>query len=332
MLAFKNGEGGNFNVAAKLTVIGAGGAGGNAINRMIEGGLDGVEFVAINTDKMALEQNRADTRIQIGQRLTKGLGAGANPEIGRAAMEEGCQKVENLIKNSDMVFITAGLGGGTGTGSAPIIAKISKKLKILTIAIVTYPFRFEGRVRENNAKAGIEELKKFADTIIIIQNQKLLSVVDRKTPINKAFKKVDEVLFNATKAISDLISIHGLVNLDFADVRTIMNDMGEAIIGLGEAEGQNRAARAAHAAINNEMLDEISIAGAKGILINITGGNDLTLFDVGDATQAIYEAVGQDSETNIIFGAVTEPKIKNKVQVTIIATGINESKDTQIIP
>lgn len=315
-----------FDALAKLKVIGAGGAGGNAINRMIEGGLAGVEFIAVNTDAMALTHNKAQHRIQIGQRLTKGLGAGANPQVGMEAMKEDYKKIEELVRGSDMVFITAGMGGGTGTGSAPIIAEVSRKMNILTIAIVTYPFLFEGKIRERNAKKGIEELKKFVDTIIIIQNQKLLSVVDRNTPLNLAFKKVDEVLYNATRGISDLISVHGLVNLDFADVRTIMNGKGEALIGIGKAEGENRAARASYAAINNQMLDEMSIAGAKGVLINITGGEDLTLFDVGDATDAVYKAAGEDSETNIIFGAVTDSTMKGKIQVTIIATGINQPR------
>lgn len=327
----KNYEEHKFDAKAKLKVIGTGGAGGNAINRMINGGLTGVDFIAVNTDAMALDNNLAQTRIQIGERITKGLGAGADPEVGCTAMKDDAKRIEDELRGSDMVFITAGMGGGTGTGSAPIIAEISKKLKILTIAIITYPFKFEGRVREKNANKGIEDLKKFADTIIIIQNQKLLSVVDRKTPINKAFEKVDEVLFNATKAISDLISVHGMVNLDFADVKTIMNNMGEAIIGIGYGEGENRAAMAAHNAINNEMLDEISIVGARGILINITGGKDLSLFDVGEATQAIFEAVGEDSETNIIFGAVNDSAMDGKIQVTIIATGINEESQTHKI-
>ncbi|HUI93651.1 MAG TPA: cell division protein FtsZ [Chitinivibrionales bacterium] len=316
----------NFGAKAKMKVVGVGGAGGNAVNRMVAAGLSGVEFIAINTDAMALDNNKATHRIQIGDKITKGLGAGANPEIGRIAMDEDREKVSAMLEGADMVFITAGMGGGTGTGGAPIIAEIARELGILTVAIVTRPFLFEGKVRDRNARKGIDDLRKNVDTIIVIPNQKLLSIVDRTTSLIDAFKIADDVLYQATKGISDLISVHGLVNLDFADVRTIMNGMGDALMGTGYAEGENRAPTAADNAIHSPLLDDISIIGAKGILINITGGEDMTLYDVNDATQTIYDAVGEDVETNIIFGAVTDPAMSGKIRVTVIATGFSEER------
>jgi cell division protein FtsZ len=316
----------NFDAKAKMKVIGVGGAGGNAVNRMVSGGLFGVEFISINTDAMALDNNKATHRIQIGDKITKGLGAGANPEIGRIAMEEDREKVAAMLEGADMVFVTAGMGGGTGTGGAPVVAEIAREMDILTVAIVTRPFLFEGKVRDRNARKGIDELRRSVDTIIVIPNQKLLSVVDRTTSLIDAFKIADDVLHQATKGISDLISVHGLVNLDFADVRTIMKGMGDALMGTGYAEGENRAVTAADNAIHSPLLDDISIVGAKGILINITGGEDMTLYDVNDATQSIYDAVGDDVETNIIFGAVTDPEMSGKIRVTVIATGFNEEK------
>jgi cell division protein FtsZ len=316
----------NFDAKAKMKVVGVGGAGGNAVNRMVSAGLTGVEFISINTDAMALDNNKATHRIQIGDKITKGLGAGANPEIGRIAMDEDREKVSAMLEGADMVFITAGMGGGTGTGGAPIIAEIARELGILTVAIVTRPFLFEGKVRDRNARKGIDDLRKNVDTIIVIPNQKLLSVVDRTTSLIDAFKIADDVLHQATKGISDLISVHGLVNLDFADVRTIMNGMGDALMGTGYAEGENRAPTAADNAIHSPLLDDISIVGAKGILINITGGDDMTLYDVNDATQTIYDAVGDDVETNIIFGAVTDPAMNGKIRVTVIATGFSEER------
>jgi cell division protein FtsZ len=316
----------NFDAKAKMKVIGVGGAGGNAVNRMVSGGLSGVEFISINTDAMALDNNKATHRLQIGEKITKGLGAGANPEIGRIAMEEDREKVAAMLEGADMVFITAGMGGGTGTGGAPVVAEIARELDILTVAIVTRPFLFEGKVRDRNARKGIEELRRSVDTIILIPNQKLLSVVDRTTSLIDAFKIADDVLHQATKGISDLISVHGLVNLDFADVRTIMKGMGDALMGTGYAEGENRAVTAADNAIHSPLLDDISIIGAKGILINISGGEDMTLYDVNDATQTIYDAVGEDVETNIIFGAVTDPELNGKIRVTVIATGFNEER------
>lgn len=314
----------SFDAVAKMKVIGVGGAGGNAVNRMVAAGLNGVEFVSVNTDAMALDNNKAAHRLQIGEKITKGLGAGANPEIGRLAMEEDHDKIAAMLEGADMVFITAGMGGGTGTGGAPVVAEIAKEMDILTVAIVTRPFLFEGKVRDRNARKGIDDLRKSVDTIIVIPNQKLLSIVDRNTSLIDAFKTADDVLYQATKGISDLISVHGLVNLDFADVKTIMKGMGDALMGTGFAEGENRAVMAADCAIHSPLLDDISIAGARGILINITGGEDMTLYDVSDATQTVYDAVGEDAEANIIFGAVTDPSMNGKIRVTVIATGFNE--------
>jgi cell division protein FtsZ len=317
-----------FNTVAKMKVLGVGGAGGNAVNRMVDAGLAGVEFISVNTDAMALDNNRAPHRIQVGERITKGLGAGANPDIGRQAMEEDREKIAAAIEGADMVFITCGMGGGTGTGGAPVIAEIAREKEILTVAIVTRPFLFEGKVRDRNAKRGIEDLNKFVDTIIVIPNQKLLTIVDNKTTLIDAFKTADDVLYQATKGIADLVAQHGLVNLDFADVRTIVKGMGEALMGTGCAEGDNekRAVMAAEAAIHNPLLDDISISGAKGILINVTGGTDMTLYDVSEATRVVNEAVGigESVDTNIIFGAVTDPAMGGKVRVTVIATGFNE--------
>ena len=316
----------NFDAKAKMKVVGVGGAGGNAVNRMVSAGLLGVEFIAINTDAMALDNNQASKRVQIGEKITKGLGAGANPEIGKIALEEDREKVAALLEGADMVFITAGMGGGTGTGGAPVVAEIARQMDILTVAIVTRPFLFEGKVRDRNAKKGIEDLRKSVDTMIVIPNQKLLSIVDRTTSLLDAFRIADDVLYQATKGISDLISVHGLVNLDFADVKTIMRESGDALMGTGYADGENRAVTAADCAIHSPMLDDVSIVGAKGILINITGGDDMTLYDVNDATQSIYDAVGDNIDTNIIFGAVTDPSMKGKIRVTVIATGFNEEK------
>lgn len=318
----------SFGTVAKMKVIGVGGAGSNAVNRMIKANLSGVEFIAVNTDAMALDNNLATHRLQIGNKITKGLGAGANPEIGRIAMEEDRDKIAAIIEGSDMVFVTAGMGGGTGTGGAPVVAEIAREMDILTVAIVTRPFTFEGKIRDRNAKKGIEELRKTVDTIIVIPNQKLLSIVDRSTSLIDAFRTADDVLYQATKGISDLITVHGLVNLDFADVKTIMKGMGDALMGTGYAEGENRAVTAADNAIHSPLLDDISIVGARGILINITGGEDMSLYDVSDATQTIHDAVGEDTDTNIIFGAVTDPAMNGKIRVTVIATGFNDVKPT----
>ncbi|MBD3420978.1 MAG: cell division protein FtsZ [Chitinivibrionales bacterium] len=314
-----------FNHKAKMKVIGIGGAGGNAVNRMVQAGLTGVEFIAVNTDAMALDNNQATHRIQIGERITKGLGAGANPDIGKIALEEDRDKIAEVLEGSDMVFITAGMGGGTGTGGSPVVAQIAQEMDILTVAIVTRPFLFEGKIRDRNARQGIDFLRDHVDTIIVIPNQKLLSIVERSTSLIDAFKSADDVLYQSTKGISDLISVHGLVNLDFADVKTIMRGMGDALMGTGYAEnGEDRAACAADSAIHSPLLDDISIAGARGILINITGGDDMTLHDVSEATQTIYDAVGEDAEANIIFGAVSDSTMTGNIRVTVIATGFSD--------
>ena len=305
--------------AAKIKVVGVGGAGCNAVNRMIDAGLAGVEFVAINTDAQVLEHSSADTRIQIGNRVTKGLGAGADPEIGRRAIEEDADLVAEAISGADMVFVTCGLGGGTGTGASPVVAELARKSGALTVAIVTKPFEFEGTKRMRRAEEGGELLKERVDTLICIPNQRLLSVVDKNTRLTDAFRICDEVLYKATKGISDLITVPGLINCDFADVRTVMREMGDAIMGTGMAEGEGKAAAAARAAIASPLLENVSIAGAKGVLVNITGGNDLTLFDVNEATTIITEAAGD--EANIIFGAVIDSVLKDEIRVTVIATG-----------
>lgn len=304
---------------ARIKVVGVGGAGGNAVNRMISAGLSGVEFVAINTDAQVLEQNMAATKVQIGKQITKGLGAGANPEVGRRAVEENADDVAAALTGADMIFVTAGMGGGTGTGAAPTVARLAKLSGALTVAVVTRPFEFEGKKRVTRADEGLIELRQHVDTLINIPNQRLLSIVDRSTLLTDAFAIADDVLYQATKGISDLITVAGLINCDFADVRTVMSEMGDALMGTGEAAGEDRAAAAAHQAISSPLLENISIAGAKGVLINITGGPNMTLFDVNDATSKIYDAAGADA--NIIVGAVVDPQMKDAVRVTVIATG-----------
>jgi len=316
-----------FDTVAKLKVIGVGGGGGNAVNRMVAEGLTDVELIAVNTDAMALDHNRAPMRMQIGKKLTGGLGAGANPDVGRNAMEEDRAAIAELLKGADMVFITAGMGGGTGTGGAPVVAEIAKELGILTVAIVTRPFVFEGGPRNKNAKRGIEDLRKSVDTIIVIPNQKLLSIVDKHTPMIEAFKTADEVLHQGVKGISDIITKSGLISVDFADVKTIMEGMGDALMGTGCAEGDatsDRAKNALESAIHSPLLDDISISGAKGLLINFTGGEDMTMYEVGEASQYAYETVGEEFDTNIIIGTVIDPEMKGKIKVTVIATGFNE--------
>ncbi len=314
---------------ASIKVIGVGGGGGNAINRMIASGLKGVEFIAINTDAQVLDQSMAEKRIQIGRDTTNGLGAGANPEIGRLAMEESRQEVREAIGKPNLVFITAGMGGGTGTGAAPVVAEIAKASGALTVAIVTKPFRFEGKKRIDRAGAGLAELKSKVDTLIIIPNERLLEIVDRKTTLSDAFATADDVLHQATKGISDLITIPGLINCDFADVRTVMLEMGEAIMGTGAGEGDEKAVDAARLAISSPLLEKVSISGAQGVLINVTGGEDMTLFDVNTATSLIYEAAGADA--NIIFGAVIDPNMNNQMRVTVIATGLGADDKPAII-
>jgi len=304
---------------AKLKVIGVGGAGGNAINRMIQAGMSGVDFIAVNTDAQDLENNAATIKIQIGKSLTKGLGAGAKAEIGREAIEIEKEAVTAMLEEVDMVFITAGMGGGTGTGAAPVIAQLARELGILTVGIVTLPFNFEGPKRMNRGINGLVELRKACDTTIAIPNQKLMSVVDKSTTVMEAFKTADATLHQAVKGISDLINVHGLINLDFADVETIMKNMGEAIMGTGIASGEERAVLAAQQAISSPLLDSAQISGAQGVLVNITGGPDLTLIEVDEATSIIFEEAGQDA--NIIFGAVIDPAMAEEIRVTVIATG-----------
>jgi len=304
---------------AQIKVVGVGGAGGNAINRMIDAGLTGVDFIAANTDAQVLEQNKAAVKIQIGKRLTKGLGAGANPEVGRKAIEEDAEEISASLNGADMVFVTAGMGGGTGTGAAPTVAKLAKSQGALTVAVVTRPFDFEGKQRVNRAEDGVNELRKHVDTLINIPNQRLLAIVDKQTLLTDAFRIADDVLYQATKGISDLITVPGLINCDFADVRTVMLEMGDALMGTGEASGEEKAAEAAHKAISSPLLENISIAGAKGVLVNVTGGPDMTLFDVNDATSKIYDSAGADA--NIIVGAVIDKNLKDTVRVTVIATG-----------
>ncbi len=308
---------------ANIKVVGVGGAGGNAINRMIQAGLRGVEFIAINTDSQVLDQSLAEKKVQIGKQTTGGLGAGANPDVGARAVEESREEVAEAIGKPDMVFITAGMGGGTGTGAAPVVAEIAKAAGALTVAVVTKPFMFEGFKRIKRADNGLDYLRKQVDTLITIPNQRLLEIVDKKTTLQTAFKIADEILHQATKGISDLITIPGLVNCDFADVRTVMLEMGDALMGTGMGEGDERAVDAAREAISSPLLEKVSIGGAKGVLINISGGEDLTLHDVNTATSLIYEAAGEDA--NIIFGAVIDPSMKDQIRVTVIATGLGDS-------
>ena len=309
---------------AKLKVVGVGGAGGNAINRMISTNMEGVDFIVINTDAQDLENNAAEQKIQIGSTLTKGLGAGARSTIGLEAMETDREAVQTLLEGADMVFITAGMGGGTGTGAAPVIAQIAREMDILTVGIVTLPFNFEGPKRMNRGLAGISEMRKTCDTLLIIPNQKLMSIVDKNTTLTAAFHLADSILNQAAKGISDLINVHGMINLDFADVETIMKNMGEAIMGTGVATGEERAVLSAQQAIASPLLDNASISGAQGILVNITGGKDLTLHELDEATSIIFEEAGNDA--NIIFGAVIDPKLEEEIQVTVIATGFNNHK------
>ena len=306
---------------ANLKVVGVGGAGGNAVNRMITSGMQGVDFIAINTDAQDLENNPAEHKIQIGKNLTKGLGAGANSSVGKSAVEADSEIIYNLLEGADMAFITGGMGGGTGTGAAPIIAEISRELGILTVGIVTLPFKFEGPKRYNRAIEGIAEMKKACDTLIAIPNQKLLSVVDKSTTLPEAFQMADGILHQAAKGISDLINVHGMINLDFADVETIMKNMGEAIMGTGIAQGDERASLAAQQAISSPLLDNASINGAQGVLVNITGGDNITLHEIDEATSIILEEAGESA--NIIVGAVIDPNMNDSIQVTVISTGFN---------
>lgn len=310
-----------FNQAAVIKVVGVGGGGGNAIDRMIEHGVQGVEFIAVNTDAQALQRSLAQTRIQIGEKLTKGLGAGANPEVGRKAAEETKEKIEEALKGADMVFVTSGMGGGTGTGAAPIVAQIAKSLGALTVGVVTRPFSFEGRKRQVQSSAGVNAMKGSVDTLIVIPNDRLLDIVDKSTPMMEAFTEADNVLRQGVQGISDLISVSGAVNLDFADVKTIMADQGSALMGIGVATGENRAIEAAKKAISSPLL-ETSIVGARGVLMNITGGPSLTLFEAQAAAQIVQEAA--DEDVNMIFGTVINPELQEEIVITVIATGFDE--------
>ncbi len=304
---------------AKIKVIGVGGGGGNAVNRMIASRIGGIEFVSANTDAQALRTNHATTKIQLGEKLTKGLGCGAQPELGRQAALEDTEKILEVLEGADMVFITAGLGGGTGTGGAPIVASLASELGALTVAVVTKPFTFEGKRRMAQADQGISELRDCVDTLICIPNDRLLATVERDTPLPEAFSVADDVLRQAVQGISDLITVPGLINLDFADVKTIMRGMGDAVMGTGIASGENRAVEAAQKAISSPLLEDTSIQGAKGVIINITGGDDLSLNEVNEASSIIHQEADEDAV--IIFGAVMEPKMEGKVKITVIATG-----------
>ncbi|MEM7645728.1 MAG: cell division protein FtsZ [Pseudomonadota bacterium] len=310
------------DIGANIKVVGIGGGGNNAVTTMIDGGLTGVEFIVANTDIQALEPHKAGKKIQVGRELTKGLGAGANPEIGKRAAIESYNEIVEALEGADMVFVTAGMGGGTGTGGAPIVAKIAKELGALTIGVVTKPFSFEGKKRMRHAHSGIQELQENVDTLIVIPNQKLLSISGEKTPLLETFKKADEVLLQAVKGISDLINIRGLINLDFADIRTVMSAQGMAIMGTATAEGDNRAIEAATSSISSPLLENISIEGATGIIINVTGGSALSLYEVNEASTLITEAAHEDAE--IIFGAVIDENMGDDVRVTVIATGFNQ--------
>jgi cell division protein FtsZ len=304
---------------ARMKVVGVGGAGGNAVNRMIDEELDGVEFIAINTDLQALHRSNSHIKVQIGKRLTRGLGAGARPEIGRQAIAENEDEVRSSLEGSDLVFVTAGMGGGTGTGAAPIIGKIARELGALCVAIVSRPFHFEGKKRSRQADIGLKELRRAVDTMIVVPNERLLSVVGKDTTFRDALKKADEVLLHATQGISDLISVPGEVNVDFADVRTVMSNRGAALMGTGRASGESRAVEAAQEAICSPLLDSVSINGATGVLVNISGGPDMTIEEVSTINSIVQEAAGEEGE--IIFGAVHEPQLEGEIRVTVIATG-----------
>jgi cell division protein FtsZ len=316
-------------IKPKITVIGVGGAGGNAVNNMIRYKLEGVDFVVANTDAQALTQSLADKSIRLGMAITQGLGAGSKPVVGKSAAEETIEEVIDAIKDSNMVFITAGMGGGTGTGAGPVIAKAARDRGILTIGVVTKPFSFEGAHRMKTADAGIEELQQFVDTLIVIPNQNLFRIANERTTFADAFKMADDVLYSGVRGVTDLMIMPGLINLDFADIRTVMGEMGKAMMGTGEAEGEGRAINAAEAAISNPLLDDVSMKGAKGVLISITGGFDMTLFEVDEAANRIREEV--DADANIIFGSTFDERLNGRVRVSVVATGIDSAAVTQAI-
>lgn len=311
----------NLDSLATIKVIGVGGGGNNAVNRMIEHGVQGVEFIAVNTDAQALNLSKAEVKMQIGAKLTRGLGAGANPEVGKKAAEESKEQIEEALRGADMVFVTAGMGGGTGTGAAPVIAQIARDLGALTVGVVTRPFTFEGKKRATQASGGIGSMKEAVDTLIVIPNDRLLEIVDKSTPMLEAFREADNVLRQGVQGISDLIAVPGLINLDFADVKTIMSNKGSALMGIGISSGENRAAEAAKKAISSPLL-ETSIDGAQGVLMNITGGSNLSLYEVQEAADIVASA--SDQEVNMIFGSVINENLKDEILVTVIATGFKE--------
>lgn len=314
----------NQTLKPKITIFGVGGAGGNAINNMINSKLEGVEFVAANTDAQALENSLAKTKIQLGAEVTKGLGAGSFPDRGKVAAEENIEEINQVLAGNHMIFIAAGMGGGTGTGAAPVIAKLAKEKEILTVGVVTKPFHFEGKYRMEIADNGIDELKKHVDTLIVIPNQNLFRIANERTTFESAFKMADDVLHAGVRGITDLITMPGLVNLDFADIRTVMTKMGKAMMGTGEADGENRAVEACEAAISNPLLDDVSIRGARGVLVNMTGGPDMTLFEADLAVNTIKQEV--DENANIIFGSAFDENMKGKIRISVVATGIDEEE------
>lgn len=316
------------NYGARIRVVGVGGGGGNAINSMIVRGLAGVDFIAANTDVQALTLNLAPTKIQVGRDFTKGLGAGADPSVGQRSIEENVDEVRDALSGSDMVFVTAGMGGGTGTGGAPVVARIARELGALVVGIVTKPFDWEAKRRSSTAEIGIAELRKHVDALIVVPNQKLMNIIDRHTSFKEAFQRVDDVLYNATRGIADIINGNGYINVDFADVRTIMKDMGDALMGIGVSSGENRAIEAAQNALNSPLLEGISISGAQGILINISGGN-LTMHEIGEAVQIIENAAG--SEVNLIHGIVIDEQMDDKIMITVVATGFKRKEQSTVL-
>lgn len=320
----------DFKPGARIKVIGVGGGGSNAVNRMVTVGLDSVDLIVANTDAQALSQSTAPARLQLGGRLTKGLGAGADPNIGRQAALEDTEQLIGALDGADMVFVTAGLGGGTGTGGAPVIANLASELGALTVAVVTKPFQFEGKRRNVQAERGLEELQECVDTVITIPNERLLATIERTTSLSDAFRKVDDVLFQAIQGISDLIVMPGLINLDFADVTTIMSGMGLAIMGTGVGEGENRAVDAATRAVSSPLLEDTSVEGARGVIVNVTGGSDLSMIEVSEATSIIQEAAHE--EANIVFGAVVDPSMEGRVKITVVATGFGRENSAGRVP
>ena len=313
---------------ARLRVIGIGGGGGNAINNMISKGLQNVDFIAANTDKQALDHNLSKIKIQVGREITRGLGAGANPDIGKKSIEESYDEIKEAMQGSDMIFITAGMGGGTGTGGAPVIAKVGQELGSLVVGIVTKPFDWEAKKRKAVAQKGIDELRQYVDALIVIPNQRLLDIIDKNTSFKEAFVKVDEVLYNATRGIADIIHEHGMVNVDFADVKTIMKDQGDALMGIGTASGENRATEATQNALNSPLLDGISVSGARGALVNFTGGSDITMHEISEAVKIVENATG--SEVEMIYGVCAGDEPKDEIMVTVVATGFNlKNKDEE---